>query len=200
MYRSLDDSNRQTRSAERQAAGRSLEEKALRTGPDISELPELAVFGGVEGALVYLHQRWTVYLGAAVDAAMEGTTIEPVGVLRRAWAQVGARHPGLASILSQFANSLAVVRADWRHAELMSAASGCLPEDVPRFAEMRGVGQSHVPRPTGGDCCGRVPRRETCGDPDRLRRRGWSRRRPGSSSPAGWYGGAVPSASRSRPS
>lgn len=119
--------------SDRQSAAAALEAHAVRAGPVIDLHPALSILGTRPQALGYLHARWVRLLGAAIDAELEADPGAVVEASWSAWRRVGAAHPGLAAVLSHYADDPAVRAADERHRALLSSAAGCPPGRLPCF-------------------------------------------------------------------
>lgn len=104
--------------------------------PTIEEHPGIAVFGGLDGALRYLHDLWVTYLGVALDETLDDSSGDLPIALRAAWVHVGAEYRSLAKVLCHYADHPVVQEAGAAHRQLLHDASGINVVDLPRFESL----------------------------------------------------------------
>ena len=104
------------------AAERRILDEVERTGRvDLASHPDTtAVFGGLAPLLRYLHGRWVLHIGAALDD--EGGGIASADDFDDAWERVTRRHPALAEVLAAHALHPVVRHGRQRHTRLLAAA------------------------------------------------------------------------------
>lgn len=95
-----------------------------RRASGIGEHPGLAMLGGLDRALAYLHRRWVTAFGVALDLEIEAGSPPGPATLARVCRRLAAEQPGLRLILEHHASHPAVREGRKHHRRLLTDVTG----------------------------------------------------------------------------